>query len=207
MTIKEFFKSIPTRLNWQLNIFGWCIVVYIAALYPMIMYANPELFKENCWVETLQLIVLAAALVITVKAKYDRKFYIFVTMIVILMLMRETNMGRAYFCEKYLSPDEMCRWSKMKYGFIMEQARAVYGLFIVYYAIRHKLWNSVQSYLEKAPVYVWDVLFAVLGVIMGLIAETSLIDNEVMEECGEMLFYLAFTNLLWHYSRKDIAAA
>ena len=181
MNFLDFFKNIPTRIRWNIN--GLTIIefIYILAIPFVLKFANSQFFVEGALVENLQLVVLAVAFVIAVKAPQDRSLFIALALLIVLMLMRETNLGRSYFCEKYLSPDEICRWKKMKYGFIVEPLRNLYGLYILYYIWSRKVYKIVWQYLKQAPIYIFDSLVFVGAAIVATIAEWPIIDNEILE--------------------------
>lgn len=199
MNFLDFLKNIPTRIRWNIN--GLTIIefIYILAIPFMLKFANSQSFVEGALVENLQLVILAAAFVIAVKAPQDRSLFIALALLIVLMLMRETNLGRSYFCEKYLSPDEICRWKKMKYGFIVEPLRDLYGLYILYYIWSRKVYKIVWQYLKQAPIYIFDSLVFVGAAIVATISEWPIIDNEILEECCELLMYIGLVNLIWRY--------
>ena len=114
MNLINFFKELPARMSYKANLMTLAEILFSLSVPLMVLYADPLLFTEGALIENSQLVILAAAFIIALKAKQDKKMFIFVALLVILMLMRETNLGRSYFCAKYLTPDEMCRWRKMK---------------------------------------------------------------------------------------------
>ena len=199
MNFLDFLKNIPPRIRWNIN--GLTIIefIYILAIPFMLKFANSQFFVEGALVENLQLVVLAVAFVIAVKAPQDRSLFIALALLIVLMLMRETNLGRSYFCEKYLSPDEICRWEKMKYGFIVEPLRNLYGLYILYYIWSRKVYKIVWQYLKQAPIYIFDSLVLVGAAIVATIAEWPIIDNEILAECCELLMYIGLVNLIYRY--------
>lgn len=199
MNFLDFLKNIPTRIRWNIN--GLTIIefIYILAIPFVLKFANSQFFVEGALVENLQLVVLAVAFVITVKAPKDRSLFIALALLIVLMLMRETNLGRSYFCEKYLSPDEICRWEKMKYGFIVEPLRNLYGLYILYYIWSRKVYKIVWQYLKQAPIYIFDSIVFVGAAIVATISEWPIIDNEILEECCELLMYVGLVNLIYRY--------
>ena len=143
MKLLEFTKKIPARLQWNLS---WLTVVefiYIAAIQFMLKYADTQLFVEGGWIENLQLVILGSALIIALRSPKDKALFTALSLVIVLMLMRETNLGRSYFCEKYLSPDEICRWKKMKYGFIVEPLRDLYVVYILYYIWSKKVYQTI----------------------------------------------------------------
>ncbi len=202
MKLIEFIKKIPARLQWNLS---WLTVVefiYIAAITFMLKYADAQLFVEGGWIENLQLVILGSALIIALRSPKDKALFTALSLVIVLMLMRETNLGRSYFCEKYLSPDEICRWKKMKYGFIVEPLRNLYGVYILYYIWSKKVYQTIWQYILHAPVFVWDSLVLIGAAVAATLAEFPFIDNEILEESCEMLMYIAFTSLVWKYSRR-----
>lgn len=199
MNFLDFLKNIPPRIRWNIN--GLTIIEFICilAIPFMLKFANSQFFVEGALVENLQLVVLAVAFVIAVKAPQDRSLFIALALLIVLMLMRETNLGRSYFCEKYLSPDEICRWEKMKYGFVVEPLRNLYGLYILYYIGSRKVYKIVWQYLKQAPIYIFDSLVLVGAAIVATISEWPIIDNEILEECCELLMYVGLVNLIYRY--------
>lgn len=199
MKLKDFLKGIPPRLCWNINWLTIIELIYISAIPFMIKFAEPQFFAEGTLIENLQLAVLTVAFIIVVTAKKDRTLFIALAMLIVLMLMRETNLGRSYFCEKYLSPDEICRWKNMKYGIIVEPLRNLYGLYILYYIWSRKVYKLIGKYILQAPIYLVDSLIFVGAVVAATIAEWPLIDNEILEESSELLMYIVFINLILRY--------
>lgn len=199
MNFLDFLKNIPTRIRWNINELTIIEFIYILAIPFVLKFANSQFFVEGALVENLQLVVLAVAFVIAVKAPQDRSLFIALALLIVLMLMRETNLGRSYFCEKYLSPDEICRWKNMKYGIIVEPLRNLYGLYILYYIWSRNVYKLIGKYILQAPIYLVDSLIFVGAVVAATIAEWPLIDNEILEESSELLMYIVFINLILRY--------
>ena len=205
MNLINFFKELPARMSYKANLMTLAEILFSLSVPLMVLYADPLLFTEGALIENSQLVILAAAFIIALKAKQDKKMFIFVALLVILMLMRETNLGRSYFCAKYLTPDEMCHWRKMKYGIYVEPLRNLYGVYIVFYFLKNKVYNSIWQYVKCAPVYLWDLIILVGSAVIATLAEWPQIDNEILEESCETLFYLAFVNCIWRYSHQKSA--
>ena len=106
-----------------------------------------------------------------------------------------------YYAEEIVNAfhDEICRWKKMKYGFIVEPLRNLYGLYILYYIWSRKVYKIVLQYLKQAPIYIFDSLVFVGAAIVATIDEWPIIDNEILEECCELLMYIGLVNLTWRY--------
>lgn len=204
MKLKDFLKGIPPRLCLNINWLTIIELIYISAIPFMIKFAEPQFFAEGTLIENLQLAVLTVAFIIVVTAKKDRTLFIALAMLIVLMLMRETNLGRSYFCEKYLSPDEICRWKNMKYGIIVEPLRNLYGLYILYYIWSRKVYKLIGKYILQAPIYLVDSLIFVGAVVAATLAEWPLIDNEILEESSELLMYIVFINLILRYRKGKL---
>ena len=187
------------RINWRPNACTWLEILLLLAVAPIMYWANPEWFVEDGLVENIQLAVLILAFIIAIRAPNHRRFFIFAGLIVIFMIMRETNLFRGYFCAKYLTPDAICRWSDFKYGYLATCGRIVFALITLWYFIKHKLWQPLWQYIVKAPIFVWEFLIIAITVVGGTIAEFPLIDNEIMEECCELICYIAVANCIWRY--------
>ncbi len=204
MKLNDFLKGIPPRLCLNINWLTIIELIYISTIPFMIKFAEPQFFAEGSLIENLQLAVLTVAFIIVVTAKKDRTLFIALAMLIVLMLMRETNLGRSYFCEKYLSPDEICRWKNMKYGIIVEPLRNLYGLYILYYIWSRKVYKLIGKYILQAPIYLVDSLIFVGAVVAATIAEWPLIDNEILEESSELLMYIVFINLILRYRKGKL---
>lgn len=205
MSLTDFCKELPSRMSYKVNLMTLFELLFALCIPFIMLYADPLLFTEGALVENSQLVILAAALIIALKARQAKKLFIFAALIIILMLMRETNLGRAYFCAKYLSPDEMCRWKNMKYGIYVEPLRNLYGVYIVFYFLKNKVYNLIWQYVKNAPIYLWDMVILVGAAVIATLAEWPQIDNEILEESCETLFYLAFVNCIWRYSSPKTA--
>ena len=203
----DLIKNLISRLDFSATMLTVAEFLLIVAIYPLMRYAAPQWFTENGIVENVQLLILSVAFVIALKSTQNRQMYVFFAMIIILLMMRETNMGRGYFCAKYLTPDEVCKWNHLKYGYIAGWIRGIYVLGVICYALYIKVWRPIIKYIVKAPIFVWELLFMAIGVICATMAEMPRFDNEILEECAEMLVYVTLCNLLWRYSRCRIASS
>ena len=197
--ILAFFTDCWRRLNWSTNYGTWLEMVLIMAVVPAMRWGNPQWFVEDGLIENMQLLVLAAGLVVAFKATENRPLFVLAAFVVMFMIIRETNLFRGWFCEKYLSADELCKWSAFRYGWIADAVRWLFVGYIAYYAWRKRLWRLLGDYVQKAPIYVWDI--AILGLMMvgGTVAEFACVDNEIMEEECELIAYVALVNCIYRY--------
>lgn len=204
MGLSEFIKNFWQRVDFKVSYVTVVEFLLVLLIFPLIKYANPVWFVENSVVENLQLFILSAAFLICLKAKFAKKFFVFCGLIVILMIMRETNLGRPYLCAKYLAPNEVCKWKSFQYGYIVEWARILYVIGILIYAWKHKIWQPLWKYIISAPIYIWDILILLVCAVLGTVAEFQSVDNEILEECAETLMYVALAYCLWRYSRYNV---
>jgi len=201
MFIVEFIKNAINRIDKNVNAMTLIEFLLVSSMYSIMKFSDPQWFVENSVVENIQIAVLAIAFLICLTAKSERKFFVFCGFLVLFLIIRETNLGRSYFCAKYLEPDEICRWKNLKYGYMADVVRILFAVSILAYAVYNKLWLPLRRFISKAPIYIWDLGVVVLCAVIGTIAETSYIDSEILEETSETIMYIAFTYCLWRYSR------
>ncbi|MBR1825272.1 MAG: hypothetical protein IJ770_01645 [Alphaproteobacteria bacterium] len=199
--IKVFFNDLRRRFDWHINRLTAIELLLTLLTVPMILWANPQWFTENGAIENTQLFVLLTAFAVALYAKKSGKLFVLAAFVVLFMIMRETNLFRAYFCEKYLSKDELCRWNAFKYGYLIESIRWIFAVYVLYYFIRHKIWRQIWQYILNAPVYVWDFMILGVSFIGGTVAEFECVDNEIMEESFELIFYITVVNCLYKYGK------
>lgn len=198
--LKMLCAKIWQRLNWQANWVTYLEFGLVAAIIPAMRWANPQWFVEDGLAENIQLLVLAIAVIIALRAKNSPSLFTFAALVLIFMIMRETNMFRGYFCTKYLSTGDVCRWSEFKYGWIAPGLRWAFVIFAAGYFVLRKLWRPLWNYILKAPIFVWDLLILAVMIVGGTIAEFACIDNEILEECCELAAYTALVNCVWRYA-------
>ena len=198
--IKNIWHHFDGRMT-LMTILG---VLLLVAVYPLMHYAPAEWFVEDGAVENVQLFILCLAAIAALSAKYERKLFILVAFVVLFLIIREVNGGRAFFCKLYLEPDQVCRWKNMKYGYLADWIRWGIGLGVIIFAVAAKLWQPIWKYIRKAPVFVWDFIVFGLAMIGAQAAESVYIDNEIMEESMETIMYLMLGWLIWRYGRTEI---
>ena len=204
MSVSGFIKNIIQRFDYKVSCITAIEFLLVALIYLMMKFADPSWFVENGIVENLQIVILVVAFIICITAKKDRSLFVFCGLVILLLIMREINFGRLYFCEKYLAANEVCRWKNLKYGYIAEYGRLLYSIGIVIYACYHKLWKVIWKYAILAPIYIWDIAIILLCTTLGIMAEFESVDNEILEESAEGIAYFALAYCLWRYSRSPL---
>ena len=199
--IKTILSNLRKRFSAKINLLTILEVICLLAVYPFMNYANASWFVEYGFDESSQLLILCCGIIISISNHTHKNLFKFIALILFFMILRETNMGRGYFCAQYLSEDELCRWSSFKYGFIPQTFRILLVFYAIYYFCRHRLYNQLWVYITEAPIYIFDISILFLSAIGGTLAECSFIDNEIMEESCELIFYITLCNCIWRYGR------
>lgn len=204
MSVCNFIKYIWSRINWRPNVMTFVGFLAMIAVYPVFLYANPAWFVEDSWMENSQIVILLVTAMILMRATHNRRFFVFLALLLIFIIMRETSLGRGYFCRHYYPDDEFCKWDYFEYGFLAEWVKKVFLVYMVLYFFKYKLYRPLWKYIRKAPVYFWDMLILLAMVVFGCMAETASIDSEVLEEACETVCYLVFANCLYRYRQLNI---
>jgi hypothetical protein len=197
----NILKNIWNRLDFSTNMLTFAELLLVLAIYPLVQYTDAKWFAEDSIVENLQMIICFACLVVAWRAPKDRPLFIFWGLLMMLMIIREINMGRHWLCAAYTSLI-YCGWSDVPYGEVLHWTRNILTVFVVVYFFWRKVYRLVWQYVKTAPIYVWEFLFLALGALLAQLAESPL-DNESLEELAESLFYLAFLNCLVRYEKLD----
>lgn len=193
----NILKNIFNRLNFSANLLTFAELLLAMAIYPLMQYADAKWFVEDGSVENLQLIACFACLVVAWRAPKDRPLFIFLGLVMMLIIIREINMGRHWLCAAYTT-QTYCDWPDIPFGEALHLIRNIFTAFVVVYFFWRKVYRLVWQYVKTAPIYVWEFLFLALGFGLAQLAETPL-DNEPLEELAESLFYLTFFNCLVRY--------
>ena len=196
-------KSLFERLNWRPNVLTFLQMLILLAVYPAVKYANPQWFFEDGIVENIQLAICLCCFMAAWFAPRDKALFRFFALVIILIIFREISTGRHWLCAYYNLPQES-KWKDIPYGLVLYWGRNLFAIFTFVYFLWHKVYKSLWQYIKKAPIFVWEFLFLAAGVILALLAEKP-IDNEIMEEMAETLFYLALFNLIWRYEYSKLS--
>ena len=201
-TIRQAAQNIFSRLKWKVYPSTWFSIIAFLSIIPCVMFLPEKFAWENSFIENTQMIVLFVCFFITIKAKWNKKFFNWISFIVVILILREINYGRSFFPKPNVI-NSFYQWKEIipNYWWI---PRTLYGLFMaytIYYFFKNNLLKTVVLYIKKAPIDVWNCIFLFLGIILGTLGENT-IKNEMLEETTENLFYVAFTVLIWLYSHN-----
>ena len=171
------------------------------AVLPCVMFLPQQYGYENGLLENMQMIVLFIGLYFAFSSKVNKKFFIFAGLVLIILMLREVNCGRTLFFPIPGVENAFYGWKDIKYGYL---AHPIYGLYItsvVVYFLWNKLFITLWHIIKTVKFPIWDVLLMISGMVGGLYAE-HVLNNMVLEEMTELLFYTALVGIIYLYSRN-----
>ena len=188
--------------HFDLKMYGvtWLAALNALLIIPLMMFLPEKFGYENGLLENIQIVVLFIGLYLSFFAKTDKKFFIFIGLVLIILTLREVNCGRTLFFQIPGTENAFYSWKDIKYGYL---AHPIFGVFIAFvgiYFLKNKLYANLWNYLTKTTLPVWNILFMSLGMGLGLYAEHSM-HNMVFEEIAELLFYISAVGIIWIYTK------
>jgi hypothetical protein len=113
-------------------------------------------------------------------------------------MLREINCGRTLFFPIPGEVNHFYSWKDIKYGWL---AHPLYGLYIgcvgVYF-IWNKLYINLWNLIKNIKFPIWNIILMLAGATIGMYAEKAL-ENMLLEEMTEMLFYASLMGIVWLY--------
>ena len=180
----------------------WINLVVALLIVPCVMFAPAEWGYENGILENIQMVVLFAGVFFALKSKIDKKFFIFVALVLAILILREVNCGRTLFFAIPGEVNSFYSWKEIKYGYL---AHPIYGTFIAsvgIYFLWNKLFLNLWDKIKCVKFPTWDMSFMILGMGLGLYAE-EVVHNFVFEEITELLFYTGLIGIIYLYSHNN----
>lgn len=193
----EFIKK-----HFDFKVYGvtWLSILTAIAVVPCIMFMPEKFGYENGLLENIQLVVLFIGLYLTFSAKYNKKFFIFAGLVIIILMLREVNCGRTLFFPVPGTENTFYSWKEIKYGYL---AHPIYGLYIAsvgVYFLWNKLFIKLYELVRSVKLPLWNILLMLSGMVLGLYAEHTM-HNMVFEEITELLFYVSLVGIIYLYTR------
>ena len=180
----------------------WINLVIALLIAPCVMFAPSEWGFENGILENIQMLVLFVGVFFALRSKIDKKFFIFVALVLTILILREVNCGRTLFFAIPGEVNSFYSWKEIKYGYL---AHPIYGTFIAsvgIYFLWNKLFLNLWDKIRCVKVPTWDMGFMLLGMALGLYAE-EVVHNFVFEEITELLFYTGLIGIIYLYSHNN----
>lgn len=198
--IKKFIQRLDFKF-YPITIFPLAILLLT---YPAMLYLPIEYTYENHLIENFQLVVILVTFAMCLKAKTDKKFFISLALVMIILFLREINCGRTIFFPIEGVENAFYSWKEIPYGYL---AHPLYGAFMAasgLYFIVTKSYKVLWNYFLNAKLSVYNWIFLFSGIIFGTLGEK--IGNFALEEMTETLFYLSLMALIFMqgYNKKYI---
>lgn len=197
---------LKTHFDFRIFKSTWFSIIIAILILPCVMFLPEKYGYENGLLENMQMVVLFLGLFLAFTSKINKKFFIFAGLVLIILMLREVNCGRTLFFPIPGEENAFYRWSEIKYGYL---AHPIYGIYIAsvgVYFVWNKLFITLWNMIRKVKLPVWEIVLMLTGMGIGLYAE-HVMDNMILEEMAELLFYTSLTGIIWLYSRnKDFIA-
>ena len=192
---------IKNHIDFKIYGASWVSILTALMIVPCIMFLPEKFGYENGLLENIQMAVLFFGLYLSFFSKIDKKFFIFVGLVLIILILREVNCGRTLFFPVPGMENVFYSWKDIKYGYL---AHPIYGAYIALvgiYFLKNKLFINLWNYIKNTKLPIWNIIFMFLGMGLGLYAEHSA-HNMVFEEITELLFYVSLIGIIWIYTKK-----
>ncbi len=194
----DFIKK---HLDFKIYGVTWLSILTAIAVIPCVMFLPERFGYENGLLENIQMVVLFAGLYFAFTSKVDKKFFIFAGLVLTILMLREINCGRTLFFPVPGVENAFYSWKDIKYGYL---AHPLYGLYIASVAV-YFLWNKLflnfWNIVKNTKLPFWNIFLMILGMGLGLYAEHGM-ENMVLEEITELLFYISLVGIICLYSRN-----
>jgi len=201
--MKKILEKVGNHLNFRFHLTTGIELLVALLILPCIMFLPEKWGWENGILENLQLVVLAFAFIIALTSKVNKKFFIFVALIITILALREVNCGRTIFFPVPGVENTFYKWKEIKYGYLAHPLYGLYMAIVGIYFLKNKLFLDLWEMVKKIKFPIWDIMFLIIGMGLGTYAEECM-HNFVAEEITELLFYVALVGIIWLYSRhKD----
>lgn len=169
---------------------------YLALIALIISVAFIKIFnlaeiEENSLLENLQLVALFGGFIACFKTKKYKTFFIFLSLILLLMFGREISYGRVFIDENVVN-------------FNRHLCHILVGIYIalsVLWALIRKIWVDIIDMIKNIKFPLWTFLASFICVFAQLISEKYL-HNSCIEETAEFMLYSLILALILIYRKK-----
>lgn len=187
------------RFTWEIDPSMWGLFVLALLIYPACRYLPKECGYENGLLENIQMFLLGIGVVFGFFIRQKREMFLFAGMILFVMALRETNFGKTLFYPDPLHPNEFLSWKEIWYAPYVDPVMILYGLGVAVFFFVKKVWKQMFEALRGVRIPAWDCVALVLCALCGYIVDKKM-DNELLEEAIELVFYAAIVATLWYYA-------
>jgi len=197
--LKNFRNWIGAHLDFKCYPTTWVNIIVALSIVPCVMFLPERFGYENGLLENMQMIVLFAGCFFAMTSKVDKKFFYFVTLVLTIIMLREINCGRTLFFAVPGEVNSFYSWKEIKYGYLAHPIYGAYMTFVGIYFLYNKLFLNLWDKIKNVRFPIWDVIFMLIGMALGLYAE-KVAQNFVLEEITELLFYTGLVGIIYLYT-------
>ncbi len=197
--IKDF---VCAHFNFSVPAVTWLAIAAALAIAPSVMFMPEKWGWENNVLENIQMVILFIGLYFSLKVDSNKKFFNFVAMVLVIIMLREVNCGRTLFFSVPGTENTFYSWKEIKYGYLAHPIYGAYMTWVGIYFLKNKLWKNLWDIVRKIKFPFWNILLMLLGMALGTYAEHAT-HNFVFEEIAELLFYVALIGIIYLYTRDD----
>ena len=198
--MNKIINFMQSHINFGMQGVTIISIITAIAIAPFMMFLPERCGWENGLLENIQMVVLFLGVFFALRPKTDKKFFIFIALVLGILILREVNCGRTLFFPVPGVENAFYRWSEIKYGYL---AHPLYGLYMAcvgIYFLKNKLFINLWQKIKNIKLPIWNFLLLLLGMAGGIYAEECA-HNFIMEESTELLFYTALIGFIYLYSQ------
>ncbi len=190
--------------HFDFKIYGVTMLSILTALaiIPCNMFLPERFGYENGLLENIQMFCLFTGLYFAFTARTEKKFFIFAGLVLTILMLREVNCGRTLFFPIPGEVNAFYSWNQIKYGYLAHPLFGLYMASTAVYFLWNKLFVNLWNIIKKIKFPIWNVLLMILGMFLSWYTEHTM-DNEILEEISELLFYVSLIGIIYLYSRNE----
>lgn len=156
---------------------------------------------KNSLPEYIQLGLLLVCGFIAFTATDNRRLFTFAGLVLIFLAMREINYGRTlWFFAHPEDSETFPKWKEIPCGWLAHTIVGVYLTALSAVFIWKKLYRDTWNFLKSVKFPAWECSILIFCALCAQISE-RIFHNNLAEEFFELTMYVAFTALLWRFSR------
>ena len=193
----NFIKNL---FDFKIHNVTWFAIVNALLILPCVLFLPEKFGYENGLLENMQMLVLFLGMYFSLTAKSNKKFFIFVAMLLMIFILREVNCGRTLFFAIPGTENAYYGWKDIKYRYLAHPLFGLYIASVVIYFFKNKLFMDLWTYIKETKLPFWNIILLIAGIAMGLHAEHSM-HNMIFEEITELLFYTSWIGIIWLYAK------
>jgi len=197
----------PIKVPYASLLENFSLLLFLLII-PLTYVLPPEIAWENGPIENSQVIVLLLGAIYNIctalksRQKGTRPFCIFCAVILILMAIRELSFGRVFFpLGVDVNGPYFAEMEDLPFKTAMDVFMGCCYLFLLYMMVRRMPWRKIFT----TPMPVKMIVLLVITLILSQVGEHNLLfhnqQSMILEELGELSFYLQISFLTYYYAK------